>query len=162
MRIALSGAVIVGGLIISPLVLIAYEADTFIDAIIRALKMPIMPFIVIVKMLKWVGNYVDKREKIGEYLDAEDAGSARRMNDIRTQEAKRIVDALEKMHNNKGKGDVVEMDPKLREQMIKFFIDEKRDMGSIIDTANELEKEAKKKKKSIQQGSQSLNTYNLM
>lgn len=116
----------------------AYGAIAIINIILRAIETPFVPIILTVKLIKMIGDYIDKRRQIGKYLE----GTSSEMNEMRMSEAEKIVRAIQDIDKDESQA----MPEKLRKEMLEYFSDEKRDMGTLIDTSKKMQKLAKAKK----------------
>lgn len=153
-KASITGGAILAGLALTPIFGLAYTLKMIIKEIQYVLTIAFLPAVAIYKLVKFVGAYMDKREKLAKYMEAIDDDDTDTANDMRVAEAERIVKALESLDNDKNLDE--KMSPKqrdkFRESMIKFFSDEDRDMSALMDTTRKMEriaKENKGKKKSV-------------
>ena len=124
-----------GGAVIMAL---AYGAVMGANLILRIIQTPFVPLMIVAKLIGLVDGYVEKRKKINNYLDA----GSREANEIRTAEAEKIMRSLERVDSDTSQ----HMPEDLRKEMIEYFSDEKRDLGTLMETAKKMENLAKQQK----------------
>lgn len=128
-------AFLTGGSVILAL---AYGALVFVNWFLRTLQSPFVPLILTAKLIMMTDAYVEKRKKINKYLNS----GAKEANETRMAEAGKIIKSLERLDSDPSQ----HMPEDLREQMLAYFSDEKRDLGTLMDTAKKMQDLAKKQK----------------